>query len=55
MSHKSRNPIVRAVTDALADRDLREMHAVDALMSVLPQRGRRAKPSRRRRATKKRR
>jgi hypothetical protein len=52
MSRKAVNPLVRAVTDRLRERDRLEMRAVDALLSAVePQR---RQPKRRRRGTKKR-
>jgi hypothetical protein len=44
MPRKPRTRIVRAIADRLAERDRREMKAVDSLLSLIPQ----AKPPRRR-------
>jgi len=47
MAKQPRNPIVRAVTDLLWERDKRQMEAMDVLLSaVTPPKPRRAKPRR---------
>ena len=48
MARKPGNPIVRAVTDFLLERDRLEMRAVDALLSAVEPRRQRPKVARRR-------
>jgi len=52
MATKKMNPLVRAITDAMWERDRRQMRAIDALLSLAkPQRKRLARRERRRRGS----